>query len=218
MIKKIIRKKVVAPIVTVPKVEMHLLPAIDMEEGVEYAGIGCNSIVMLNKIIPYEGAETGLRTLRGTVVECTALSSLGCKTLATYWGTSAVLADCPDLIKQIRKEYEGMAKYQSPTGAKAKPVKRDEEGNVIARPVKEHKSRGDADPRTGCSQGTQGHVLGTIMLDNKCSPATRSKIMPLMQAVLVKDYGFDEKKAKGLASSWYSTLWTRKPGIYQKGK
>jgi hypothetical protein len=37
-----------------------------------------------------------------------------------------------------------------------------------------------------------------------------------MQKALEKDYGFDTAKAKSLASSWFSTLYIRKPQIYNK--
>lgn len=210
--KKIIVKKKVVP-VTVPEVHAHHISTMNMEDGEEYVGIGCNTVLKLKKIIPYEGPDTGLRALRSTIVECTIIASSmgGGQEVATLWGTSSVLTDCPDLVERIKKEQAGINSAIASNARITKTVKKDLDGNVVVA-----KPRGDISPVTGYGAGTQGHHIGLIMIEGKCAPSRRGIILPKIVAYLMKDHGFEEKKAKGLAASWYSTLWIRKPTFYQK--
>lgn len=214
MIKKIVlKKKTVAPM-EAPTV-LHYIPAIEMEDGVQYVNPLCNVVLTLKEVRPYEGVLKGIDALRETTVVCTGISANGDTGIqVTMLGTQPVLCDQPALVEKILKQNQGLIKHISTTRATAaasRPQKTDAEGKPV-----EKKTRGSVDPRTGCSQGSQGHVLGTIMLDNKCSPSTREKCIMLMTEKLHKEFGFEEKKAKGLASSWYSTLYIRKPHIYKK--
>ena len=210
--KKIIVKKKIVPIV-VPEVHAHHISTMNMEDGEEYVGIGCNTVLKLKQIIPYEGMDTGLRALRSTIVECIIVASNmgGEQIMATLWGTSSVLTDCPDLVERIKKEHASInSKIASYTRIK-KTTKKGLDGNVIVA-----KPRGDISPVTGYGVGTQGHAIGLIMIEGKCSPSRRGLIMPKIVNYLMKEHEFEEKKAKGLAASWYSTLWIRKPTFYQK--
>lgn len=216
MKKIIIKKKVLQE--PVQSISIKLIPALEMEEGVEYAGTGCNTVLMLKKKIPYEGEHTGLLAARSTGIECTIVAStLGNEgEVASLWGTTGVLTECPELIDLIKKQHNGVVKLVQ-IGNKQKfanikrPVKLDAEGKVIAK-----KARGDISATTGYGVGTQGHRFGEIMLANKCSPSTRKICVALIREVLIKDYAFEEKKAQALSQSWYSTLYTRKPHIYAK--
>lgn len=212
--KKIVLKKKIAK----PAEETHklrMVPAIEMEDGVEYVNTMCNVILTLKDVVPYEGPLKGVAALRETKVHCKGLTDLGEHIDVTYFGTMGVLADETAMAQDIRNR---CARSQARAAA-LKGAKRSTAPAVgpDGKP-KERKSRGEVDPRTGCSAGSQGHVLGTIMLDNKCSPATRQECVRLMTECLVKEFGMDERKAKPLAQSWYSTLWTRKPQIYQAGR
>ena len=210
--KKIIVKKKVMP-VAVPEVHAHHISTMNMEDGEEYVGTGCNTVLTLKKIIPYEGGNTGLRALRSTAVDCNIVASSmgGDQLVASLWGTSSVLTDCPDLIECIKKEHASINNKIASNARIIKTVKKDLNGNVIVA-----KPRGDISPVTGYGAGTQGHAIGLIMIEGKCSPSRRGLIMPKIVNYLIKEHGFEEKKAKGLAASWYSTLWIRKPTFYQK--
>ena len=213
--KKILLKKKVVPVVAAP-VELKYIPAIEMEDGVQYVNPLCSVVLTLKSVEPYEGPCTGIDAVRETVVMCSGTSAMGdSNTTVKMFGTQPVLTDQSALVEKILKLNKGLLKHMTSTRATTaatKPQRVDAEGKPV-----ERKPRGEVDPRTGCSAGSQGHVLGTIMLDNKCSPFTREKCVTLMTEKLHKEYGFtDLKKAKALAQSWYSTLWTRKPQFYRK--
>jgi len=217
MKKIILKKKSLQPKRAEAKVELRYLPAIEMEAGVQYLNPLCSVVLTLLSIEPYEGPLTGIEAIRETIVKCKGVSAMGdAEIQVTMFGTQPVITDQPELIEKVIKLNKGLLKHMTTIrGEKAatRPPRVDAEGKPI-----EKKPRGGTDPRTGCSVGSQGHVLGTIMLDNKCSPFTREKCVALMTEKLNKEYGFlDLKKAKALAQSWYSTLWTRKPQFYQKG-
>lgn len=72
------------------------------------------------------------------------------------------------------------------------------------------------DPKTGCTPGTIAHDVGTIMLKVGTAPEKRGKCIEKITAFLL-DSGTEEKKAKTLAASWYSTLKNRKAHIYGTG-
>lgn len=215
--KKIILKKKPQPVAAAP-VDLKYIPAIEMEDGVQYVNPLCSVVLTLKSITPYEGPLTGIDALRETQVICHGVSAMGDSNVkVVMFGTQPVLVDQQALVDKIIKQNQGLIKQVSANRserAATKPQKVDAEGKPIAKTP-----RGEVDARTGCSKGSQGYVLGTIMLDNKCGPATREKCVALMTEKLNKEYGFtDLKKAKALAQSWYSTLWTRKPQIYQAGR
>lgn len=88
------------------------------------------------------------------------------------------------------------------TGEKVKVTK------MVAAPKKTGKPRGDKDPRTGCTLGSDAHAIGIIMLEIK--PCKDHRVRAVDK--IVKDLG----KPKALAQSWYSTHQKRKPEIYGK--
>jgi hypothetical protein len=215
--KKIILKKKPAVIPDAP-IEIKYIPAIEMEEGVQYVNPLCSVVLTMKSVKPYDGVLRGIEALRETVVVCDGTSAMGdSHTTVMMFGTQPVIADQPALVEKIIKLNQGLLKHVTAVRgerAATKPQRTDAEGKPITKAP-----RGDVDARTGCSKGSQGYVLGTIMLDNKCGPATREKCVALMTEKLSKEFGFtDLKKAKALAQSWYSTLWTRKPQIYQAGR
>ena len=211
MIKRVLKKKVIvqdAPIV------LRFIPAIEMEEGINYVSISGTSVIQRRDVKPYEGVDTGLKALMQTVVWCSGYSTLGDQHSIPMKGHMPVLCDMVDLEKEIMhsyKVYQGQVADNLKKNTAAKTPKLDASGEVIVK-----KPRGEVDPVSGCSTGSQGHVLGLLMLANKCSLTNRGVCITAMTACLMKDYGLEEKKAKALSSSWYSTLWIRKPAFYQK--
>lgn len=219
--KKIILKKKVVPIETQP-IKATFIPAIEMEPGVEYLNPSCTAILKLKQVKENnEPAFKGIRSLLCIPVELEAMHMRGGEAYTcSYTGLHPVLVAPPDEIERIKKAAEKynseVAKYRPSAPVKTKVVVNEETGERETVVVK-RQARGDIDPRTGYGKGTQGHLVGTIMLDNKCSPTTRAVCVAKIQEMLAKDFGFnDEKKCKALAQSWYSTLWTRKASLYQK--
>lgn len=212
--KKIILKRKAAP------EEAHrvrMVPAIEMEDGVEYLNTVCTVVLTLEGVQAYEGPLKGTAAIRETLVYCKGVTDMGEDIKTVLFGTMGVIADEPELVKAVKDRCtRAQARASALRGAKASG--RRETAAANGEPARPKAPRGAVDPRTGCSLGSQGHVLGTIMLDNKCGPATRPECVRLMTACLVKDYGMEERKAKPLAQSWYSTLWTRKAQIYQAGR
>lgn len=213
MKKIVIKKKITSIAKVVEPTHIHYVSTMDMKEGEEYVGVGCTTVLTLKKIISYEGANTGLRALRSTIVECNIIASNlgGDQLVASLWGTNAVLTNCPELIELIKKEHANVNNKIRVYTKVSKSPKKDAEGNVVVRVP-----RGDISPITGYGMGTQGHAIGLLMLEGRCSPHTRGLIIPKIVAYLMKEQGFDEKKAKSVGQSWYSTCWTRKPQLYQK--
>lgn len=78
------------------------------------------------------------------------------------------------------------------------------------------KPRGDLDPVTGVTAGSDGHTFGLIMLGIKPCGDHRKKAVEGICKVLAAR--MDAPKAKALAQSWYSTLLRKKPEIYGKLK
>ena len=216
MVKKILKKKVLytslmpAALPTVIK----YVPAIEMEPGEQYSNIMGTVILTLKQVRPYEGVATGLRAIMGTIVECSGVSQLGETIIVTMNGNNPVMCDVPEILKEIQHShdvYKGKCADNLVKAKAARPQKVDATGAPIVK-----KPRGVVDSITGCSAGSQGHVLGLIMIKNKCSPSTRGMCIAEMTACLEKDFGVPTQKSKGLASSWYSTNWIRKPTFYQK--
>ena len=88
-------------------------------------------------------------------------------------------------------------------------------GEPIPRPVKKAgKPRGDMDEKTGVTVGSDGHTFGLIMLATPAGDEHRRT--SIMKIVEVLKSRMDEKKAKGLAASWVSTLIRKRPDIYGK--
>lgn len=212
MIKKILKKKAL-PIVAAP-VELRYVAAMNMEPGVKYINVMCTAVLELKGVQPWDGVETGIEGVRLSKVTCIAHHILGDAYESVLYGTMAVISDQPALEEKIMHGFnvaQGRVKETVKIKAAARPPKLDEDGNPVVK-----KPRGEVDPISGCSAGSQGHVLGMIMIKNKCSITNRGICIAEMTACLEKDYGLDNKKAKALASSWYSTLWIRKPQYYQK--
>lgn len=198
------------------QVDVKYIPCLMMEAGEKYLNMMCNCVLQLRTIEECELPHTtGIERMRYTRLICDVWAHTGEKVEATMWGTIPVITNQPEMIAKVMVAHEKCCGIINARVGARLPKERKMIVGEDGKPV-ERKKRQDADPVTGCAPGTQGHVLGLIMIQNKCSPSTRCKIIPLMQQCLVKDFGFEEVKAKGLASSWYSTNWIRKPEFYQK--
>lgn len=86
-------------------------------------------------------------------------------------------------------------------------IKRDEEGNVVVKAPS--KSRGNKDPKTGYGTGTDGNLFAHIILKHGVSKDVKKTVLKEIFDILIER--FDEKKSKGLASSWYSTVKRKNP-------
>lgn len=126
------------------------------------------------------------------------------------------IIDDQKAVKEVMEKYiQGVNIMAEKHGSKVK-TSINKEGKVV-KTSGAKKSSIAADPKTGCRPGTTAQVVGNIMLKIKEGPEHRAKCLPLIQKEL-QDQGFDDKKAKSLAASWYSTLVLRKPEIYGKFK
>lgn len=98
---------------------------------------------------------------------------------------------------------------------RAAAVEIDEEtGQPIPRAKKEGKPRGELDPVTGVTPGSDGHTFGLIMLGITPGEGHRKEAVAAITKLLTQR--MDEKKAKALAQSWVSTLLRKRPDIYGK--
>lgn len=89
----------------------------------------------------------------------------------------------------------------------------DETGEPSA-PRRARAPRGELDPKTGCTPGSDGHKFGEIMLSVKAGADHRKESVAAITALLKER--MDESKARALGQSWYSTLKRKKPEIYGK--
>lgn len=130
-------------------------------------------------------------------------------------GLYPIIQDQESVDKLMEKYINGVNTMAEKHGSKVK-AKLDKATGKVMKTGGERKHV-ELDPKTGCRPGTTAHIVGTIMLKFKEGSEHRSKCLPLIQKEL-QDQGFDEKKAKSLAASWYSTLVLRKADIYGKFK
>ena len=130
-------------------------------------------------------------------------------------GLYPIIQDPESVDKLMEKYINGVNTMAEKHGSKVK-AKLDKATGKVMKTGGERKHV-ELDPKTGCRPGTTAHIVGTIMLKFKEGSEHRSKCLPLIQKEL-QDQGFDEKKAKSLAASWYSTLVLRKADIYGKFK
>lgn len=130
-------------------------------------------------------------------------------------GLYPIIQDPESVNKLMEKYINGVNTMAEKHGSKVK-AKLDKATGKVTKTGGERKHV-EMDPKTGCRPGTTAQLVGTIMLKFKEGPEHRSKCLPLIQKEL-QDQGFDEKKAKSLAASWYSTLVLRKADIYGKFK
>jgi len=121
-------------------------------------------------------------------------------------------ADVERIMERFRYKQNLLA---SRAGAKIKPAEIDEAtGQPVPRKQRESKPRGELDPRTGCTPGSDGHSFGEIMLGVKPGENHRKESVEKICKVLGSR--MDGPKSKALAQSWYSTLLRKKPEIYGK--
>lgn len=202
--KKIILKK---KIVEAP-LEIQYIPAIQMEDDVEYVNQGCTTVLKLKRVQEYDGAEKGIKALHDTRVYYTGLSSTGDILEGHMPGNHAVMCGFPELIEQIKHSwgvYQGRIKAITRVATSARPPKLDKDGKPLVR-----QPRGEKDSATGCIVGTTGHEMGKIMLETGWD----KRVLAVEKMTKWLEQQFDPKKAKALAQSWYSTNMLRKSEIY----
>lgn len=112
-----------------------------------------------------------------------------------------------------RKMGKAIARHER-AAAKAEGGEVDETGGGDATPRRPRAPRGELDPRTGCTPGSDGHAFGEIMLRVKPGAVHRKDSVDEIAALLGQR--MDKAKSKALAQSWYSTLKRKKPEIYGK--
>lgn len=116
------------------------------------------------------------------------------------------------MAKKIKVKVNG-------AGAKSVEIKKTVSGaKVKAGKALAAKAKEGIDPKIGSKPGTDAYEVGKIMLSFKPGADHRKKSMEKIVAFLEGTGRFDEKKAKTLGASWYSTLVNRKADIYGKFK
>ena len=95
---------------------------------------------------------------------------------------------------------------------RAASVEVGEDGQPIKKEKRQGKPRGEVDPVTGVTAGSDGHAFGLIMLGIK--PCEDPRKLAVIEICKVLTARMDEKKAKALAQSWVSTLIRKRPDIY----
>ena len=123
----------------------------------------------------------------------------------------------PEQVNLIMEKYiRGVNIMAEKKGSKVKTSMDKNTGKIVKTGAPKNTSVA-MDPKTGCRPGTTAHIIGEIMLSFKPGADHRHNSITKIIEVL-EDQGFEPKKAKTLAASWYSTLILRKAHIYGKFK
>lgn len=189
----------------------EIIQAAYAEVGNKYVSCDYNNVL---ELISKDTNDSG--DIRAWKLVFKAYSNLGDIIEVKTNGLYTIVND-PKAVEEVMEKYiQGVNSMAEKMGSKVKTSIDKATGKVVKKGGAK-KSNVAMDPKTGCRPGTTAQIVGEIMLKNKPSADHRQKSIEQIFAVL-KDQGFDDKKAKSLAASWYSTLVLRKPEIYGKFK
>lgn len=191
-----------------PENRPEIIQAAYAEIGTRYVSPDYNSVM---ELLSKETLDTG--DIRAWKLRFRAYTNAGDQVDVQTNGLAPLVIDTNSMDKIMEKYITGVNIMAEKKGLKVKASMDKATGKVVK--TGERKASTNVDPKTGCRAGTTAQIIGNIMLRFKEGPDHRSKAMPLILDTL-KEQGFDDKKAKALASSWYVTLVKRKPEIYGK--
>ena len=191
-----------------PENRVEMIQAAYAEIGTRYVSPDYNSVM---ELLSKETLDTG--DMRAWKLRFKAYTNTGDQVDVQTNGLAPLVIDQPSVDKIMEKYIAGVNIMAEKKGLKVKASMDKATGKVVK--TGERKPSTNVDPKTGCRAGTTAQIIGSIMLRFKEGADHRAKAMPLILDTL-KEQGFDDKKAKALASSWYVTLVKRKPEIYGK--
>ena len=193
-----------------PENRAELIQAGYAEIGSRYVSSDYNSVM---ELLHKDTQDTG--DMRAWKLKFKAYTSHGDLIEVNTNGLSPLVVDQKSVGEIMEKYIQGVNYMADKKGIKVKASMDKTTGKVVK--TGERRASTNVDPKTGCRAGTTAQIVGSIMLRFKEGAEHRSKCLPLIQKEL-QDQGFNEKKAKSLAASWYSTLVKRKADIYGKFK
>lgn len=191
-----------------PENRAELIQAGYAEIGSRYVSSDYNSVM---ELLSKDTQDTG--DMRAWKLKFKAYFTHGDLIEVNTNGLSPLVVDQKSVGKIMEKYIQGVNYMADKKGIKVKASMDKTTGKVVK--TSERRASTNVDPKTGCRAGTTAQIVGSIMLRFKEGAEHRSKVLPLIQKEL-QDQGFDEKKSKALAASWYTTLVKRKPEIYGK--
>lgn len=128
------------------------------------------------------------------------------------------LRDDPEEVKSALIEYErGREILERKCGIREKaesPKINPETGQPIVKPKRSASTRRNVNSSTGYGEGTDGNRFCLVILKHGTSKEARKKCVNEIQQLLSDR--FDEKKARALAQSWYSTVKRKRPDLWEE--
>lgn len=189
----------------------QLIQAAYAEVGTRYVSHSYNDVL---ELVSKDTKDSG--DIRNWKLVFKGYSHTGDLIEVTTNGLCPLVIDPEEVEKIMNKYIRGVNIMAEKTGSKTKTSMDKATGKIVKTGAPRKASVG-LDPKTGCRPGTTAHIVGEIMLSHKAGPNHRHDCVTKIIEVL-EDQGFDNKKARTLAASWYSTLVIRKANIYGKFK